>query len=489
MRSHLLWNVSWVLIVFFQFGCMLNASISNLQSVTNESTAPSVSPSPPSPEPTPSVTTTLKLTGNSSAQADASLRVFDETQSTWMLTGSCESDNGMVHISGDIDTPFSVSCLNDSFSTGINYSVTSPYFISGSSVSRKIKISQGSSSDEVLLYKTSSSKPVNYLRNMTDIDNISDPAGIYILANDIDASNGGVNLVNNFFPISTAPDFFHGVIEGDNHSIINLNRTTGFWSSCLFDVVATGAVFKNIKLTNVNLSTDIYGAASTNIGTLFCNGFTSVDPEILIENVYIQGQMASLDPDTRMGGVYAASFGYVRMVNVVTEVNFTGTAKNVGGITAGFYSGIMTNTYSNSQIHVTTTASNGSGGLVGQLGSGSTTASIINSYFIGTIDSSSIIGGLVGYLGANGQSIRKSYSLANITVPATKVGGPILGSAGSYTYTFEENYYSSTQSCTLCTNSLGTAKTDAELKMPVTYSGWDFVNIWKIVEGVSYPGL
>lgn len=129
---------------------------------------------------TPSVNTTLKLTGNSSAQVDVSLRVFDETKSTWMLTGNCESDNGMVQISGDIDMPFSVSCLNDSFSAGINYSVSSPYFISGSSVSRKIKISQSSSSDEVLLYKTSSSKPVNYLRDMTDINNISDPVGIYI---------------------------------------------------------------------------------------------------------------------------------------------------------------------------------------------------------------------------------------------------------------------------------------------------------------------
>lgn len=310
------------------------------------------------------------------------------------------------------------------------------------------------------------------------------------MANDIDASNGGVNLVNNFFPISTAPDIFYGVIEGDNHSLMNLNRTTGFWSSCLFEAVQTGAVFKNIKLTNINLSTDIYSAASTNIGALFCYGVQSVDTEILIENVYTQGQMTSLDTDTKMGGVYSSGFAYVRMVNVVTEVNFTGTARIVGGIAGGFYAGIMTNTYSNSQINVTTTGSyNGSGGLVGQLGSASTTAAIINSYFTGTIDSSSVIGGLAAYLGGNGQSIRKSYSLAYITVPATKVGGPILGSAESYAYTFEENFYSSALSCTLCTNSLGIAKTNPELKMSATYSGWDFINIWKIVEGVSYPTL
>jgi len=35
----------------------------------------------------------------------------------------------------------------------------------------------------------------------------------------------------------------------------------------------------------------------------------------------------------------------------------------------------------------------------------------------------------------------------------------------------------------------GEGKTTEEMMKQTTYSGWDFVNIWEIDEGVSYPTL
>lgn len=494
MRSHLLRNVSWVLIVFFQMGCMFNASISNLQSLTSESSVPSASPSPTSPEPAPSVTTTLKLTGNSSSLADASLRVFDETKPTWTLTGNCESDNGMVQISGDIDTPFSVSCLNDSFSISINYSVTSPYFISGASASRKIKISQGASSEEVILYKTASGNPARFIRTLADFgDMYTYKNGVFIIANDIDASNGGVNLVNNFSPVDyMGMDFFTGTLEGDGHTLSNFNSTSDYWYSCLIVWVAKGAVFKNIKMTNVKLATNVYGAASTRIGPLFCNTYPYAGTgEVLIENVSIQGQIISNDADTVVGGLAADLSAPATVKNVDVDMTFSGQAMIVGGLLGGSSSATISKAHAKATMNMTTGTGFPAGGLVGILGSSSmgTTSQIRDSYFTGSIGSGQIIGGLVGKFDGNGQVIQNSYSDATITVPSGKLGGPIIGSVAGFTYTMSSTFYPSSTICTLCTNTLGSPKPAAEMKLPDMYLGWDFVNIWKVVSGVSYPTL
>lgn len=473
---------------------MFNASISDLQRVSSEVSNPASSPSPSNPETTPSVNTTLKLIGNSSSQADASLRVFDETKPTWMLTGNCESDNGMVQISGDIDTPFSVSCLNDSFSIGINYSIVSPYFISSAAASRKIKVSQGINSDEVVLYKTVSGNPARFIRTIADFGGLyTYKSGVFIITNDIDASNGGVNLVNNFSPVDYfSAESFTGILEGDNHTLSNFDSTSDYWNSCLIVLVAKGAVFKNLKMTNIKLSTPVYGAASTKIGPLFCSSYPYAGTgEILIENVSIQGQIISNDADTIVGGLAADLSAPATVKNVQVDMTFSGQAMIVGGLFAGSASASISRAYVNAVMNINTAAGFPAGGLVGILGSSSmgTTSQIRDSYFTGSIGASQIIGGLVGMLDGGGQTIQNSYANASITVPSGKVGGPIIGSTAGFTYTLSSTYYPASAVCTLCTNSLGSAKPTAELKMPDVYLGWDFVNTWKIVNGVSFPTL
>jgi hypothetical protein len=53
---------------------------------------------------------------------------------------------------------------------------------------------------------------------------------------------------------------------------------------------------------------------------------------------------------------------------------------------------------------------------------------------------------------------------------------------------FQSNYYDSQIQGNF--GNLGaTPKTTAEMKTQSTFVGWDFVNVWKIIEGQTYPEL
>jgi hypothetical protein len=490
-----MWNVTlFFLLSFLQISCTLSANISELSSsVKSGDVLPS--PSAPISEPDSSTTTPviLKLSGNSSSAVDIASRIFDENSGGWLLEGSCESDNGLVLISGDIDTTTSVECINDHFVKTINYSATTPYFNAKVGLSRKIIVSQSTTSEEVILYKSSSTNPPPVIiRTVSDFNLIyANPSGNYILANDIDASNGGVNLVNNFSPIDfSGLDAFVGTFEGDNHTISNLNKTTGTWDACLIAWVGGGAVFRNFKLTNVSFSTGVYGAASTNIAAVACRVVSSFGTsEVLFENIYVQGQIVSNDVDTIVGGVVAQSSIATKIKDIKTDLTISGTGAMAGGIIGGGSQTEVVNTFSKATINMTTKPSFGSGGIFGRMGTGADISKIRNSYFLGNISGAENVGGFVGVIGANSQYIENSYAISNIIVSATKKGGPIIGFENTYTYSIISTYFLDTSSCTLCTNSYGAAKTSTQLKSQATYLSWDFIKTWRISEGLEYPTL
>jgi hypothetical protein len=242
----------------------------------------------------------------------------------------------------------------------------------------------------------------------------ANPSGNYILANDIDASNGGVDLVNNFSPVDySGLDAFVGTFEGDNHTISNLNRTTGTWDSCLVAWVGGGAVFRNLKLTNVNLSTEIYGAASTNIASVACRVVIGYGAsEVLFENIYVQGQIVSNDIDTIVGGVVAQSGIATKIKNVITDLTISGTGSMVGGIIGGGSLTEVIKSFSKATINMTTKPNNGSGGIFGRMGTDTNISKISNSYFVGDISGSESAGGLAGRIAGNSQIIENSYAIA-----------------------------------------------------------------------------
>ncbi len=194
----------------------------------------------------------------------------------------------------------------------------------------------------------------------------------------------------------------------------------------------------------------------------------------------------------------------------------------VGGLVGATFFPEITSSYNSGKItvksHVDGPGDNSfAGGLIGSVWSHNSTTYpfqtgviIANSYNVGVIESysgtllNSYSGGLIGkastLYGANPLliTVTSSYSYTDM-IAVTESGSipvttPILGLKEektsppiAVTITPTDNFYYST---TPLTNSdHATVKTDVEFQNKTTFSSWDFVNTWEIVEGAKYPTL
>jgi len=265
----------------------------------------------------------------------------------------------------------------------------------------------------------------------------------YVLMNDIDCSdtvkwNSGAGFV----PIGT-PAFtgFTGTFDGQNHKITGLfiNRPLTDYVG-LFGYTGIGAIIINVSLVNVNITGNSY------VGGLV--GWNSV----VITNSYSTGSVT---------GVY-----------------------QVGGLT-GNNPGVITNSYSTGSV----SGSSYLGGLTG-----CNSGAITNSYATGSVNGVAEVGGLVGvnYGGyiLDG-AITNSYATGRVTCSYAYAGGLVAvntaywwlnPSPGALTTSYWD-----IETSGMSGSSGGTGKTTAEMMQQSTYETWDFVNIWAIKEGVSYP--
>ena len=120
------------------------------------------------------------------------------------------------------------------------------------------------------------------------------------------------------------------------------------------------------------------------------------------------------------------------------------------------------------------------GGLVGF-----SWGTINNCYSTGSVSGTSAVGGLVGvnFLAA---TIIDCYATGSVT-GNQNVGGLVgVNLEGEITTSFWD-----TETSGQNTSAGGTSKTTAEMQMQVTFmdAGWDFENIWWILEGAGYPRL
>ena len=173
------------------------------------------------------------------------------------------------------------------------------------------------------------------------------------------------------------------------------------------------------------------------------------------------------------------------------QVPYPGVVKNVGlvdvnmkgryyvGAIAGINSGLITYSYA------TGTVTGGIDHVGGLVGSNSWAGSITNSYSAVDVKGRNYIGGLIG---TNDGVTANSYAKGNVTGDP---GSPDVGGLVASTYPGDivTNSYWDTQTSGQSTSSGGTGKTTAEMMQQATYETWDFVDIWAINEGVSYPCL
>lgn len=186
-----------------------------------------------------------------------------------------------------------------------------------------------------------------------------------------------------------------------------------------------------------------------------------------------------------VGGLAGQNWGRVENSYATGAVSVT-SGSWVGGL-VGFNSdgdGII-GSFSTSDVTVS------SGGPVGGL-AGANIGWISNSYSTGNVTGSDVVGGLVGIHGGFG-TITNSYSTGRVTA---QVGAPSVGGLVGYDEanqvglvgTISSSYWN-TETSGQATSAGGTGLTTAQMQHQSNFTGWDFTNTWRIVEGSSYPLL
>jgi hypothetical protein len=279
------------------------------------------------------------------------------------------------------------------------------------------------------------------IENVFQLQNmIIDTGAYYILMNDIDASSTkNWNNGEGFEPIGSYSSGFSGSLDGDGYKItdlyINLPSTYGVG---LFGGLASPGEVKNVGLKNMSYS-----------GYGYVGGLVGYNNDGSITTSYAEGKVKG----------YYSTGGLV--------------GYNVGTITCSY---TVTNVSGNYYT----------GGLAGSNFRGT----IENSYAMGSVHGNLYQGGLVGY-NFYLSTITKCFSNSSVT------GGSSLGGFIGYNYysaTVTDSYWDTESSGTTKGVGLGsstgiTGKTTAEMKQEATFINWDFVDIWGIIEGETYPYL
>jgi hypothetical protein len=267
----------------------------------------------------------------------------------------------------------------------------------------------------------------------------------YVLGNDIDASaTASWNSGAGFVPVGNATNPFTGKFDGRMFTITGLyiNRPTTDLVG-LFGSITEGAVVQSVGLAEVDItgrinSGPLVGASN---GSTVCYCWSSGN---------IRG---SHNYQMRLGGLIGISSGansYVYECFSSVNVTATGGAHQVGGL-AGY---------------------NGHGSIMSDC------------YATGDVSGYLKVGGLVGdnpY--PEGGYITRCYSTGRVSGN----GGGLVGYnfLGGVTY----DSYWDRETSGKTTSRGGSPRSSEQMMQQATFVNWDFVDVWDIVEGETYPFL
>ncbi len=281
---------------------------------------------------------------------------------------------------------------------------------------------------------------VQQLQEMQD-----DLDAYYVLGNDIDASDTvNWNLGEGFIPVGTwtgdSKDAFSGTLDGMGNSIQSLHISridSGYQGlfGCLW-----GATVQDVHLRNAEIMADFQS------GTLA--GKARSDSIITKCSATGTVTLKAGTADSKSGGLIGFTVVGTHVDQCSSGVNVNaGNRKQVGGL-IGYHEG---------RTHYTL---------------------LSNSYSTGTVTGGGAKqGNLVG--DADGSYVDRCYSCGN--------GKALIG------YNWENpvitNSYWDKEKGASSSPYGGTGKTTSEMMQQATFVGWDFVDIWGIVENGTYPFL
>jgi hypothetical protein len=337
-----------------------------------------------------------------------------------------------------------------------------------------------------------------------------DLTGDYYLANDIDATatfawNGGAG----FLPIGSQLTPFTGRLDGGGHAITGLfvHPVTG--NAGLFGFVGPGC-----RLTSINLNLpDISGPAVA--GALVAQ--STAQGDVLIEDCHtmngtvvgdaaaggllghVQGvsfRAFDCSSTTRVSAFGAASVDLGGLVGINAGGRFedchaTGNVSGSTARTGGFVArntGEIRRCYASGSVFGALAV----GGFVGENTSGDITSAeqgrIYDAYAIGPVSGADRVGGFAGaHFGAPvlGSVMERCYSKGNVT-GSTNTGGLIGFVAPPHSVV---SSYWDKQTSGQANSADGLGRTTLQMMQQASYVNWDFLNVWHIQEGVTYPFL
>ncbi|MHC4477404.1 MAG: LamG domain-containing protein [Planctomycetota bacterium] len=270
-----------------------------------------------------------------------------------------------------------------------------------------------------------------------------DLGAYYVLGNDIDASaTAGWNDGDGFVPVGTGADPFTGNFDGRGHSISNLHvdRVNSDVQG-LFGL-ASGATLVNARLIDASVRGNYYCGCLAGVV-----GYGSV----------VVGCSATGTVTLRPGSGDSKSGG---LMGGATSASFVDQCS----------SGVDVNADRRKQV----------GSLIGYLrGRDASPKSLLtNSYSYGTVTGSgSKQGNLVG--DADGSRVDRCYSCG--------YGKALIGN--NYASPVITNCYWDKDKGASSSGTGGSPRTTDQMMQQATFVGWDFVDIWDIVENETYPFL
>lgn len=311
--------------------------------------------------------------------------------------------------------------------------------------------------------------PYTIIRDINALQAMSNnPAGHYSLGSDIDASSTlGWNAGAGFAPMLQ----FSGVFDGLGHRIneLRINRPSAVQQIGLFGGSSNSSIIRNVGVVGGAISGSVFvgGLVGYHLGTL-SNSYSSGS---------VSGNGSVNTIEGYVGGLVGISGGTLSNSYYSGAVSGS-SSNNVGGLVGGMSNGSISNSYSSGTVSGNVSV----GGLVGDIGNFS---SVSNSYSSATVNGYNYVGGLVGANYNTGSVISNSYSSGRVS-GAFNMGG--LVGANNVNTGVSSSYWD-TETSSQASSAGGTGLTTAQMKRMASFSGWDFTNIWNIVEGVSPPTL
>lgn len=298
-----------------------------------------------------------------------------------------------------------------------------------------------------------------------------------------------------WMPIGTGGTPFAGNYNGNGYVIngLKINKPTVSGIGLFGEI--NGATLSNIALQGINVTEDgnvagLAGFASAISTISNCSSTGSVKGNTvtggLVGNLIDSDISDSYSSCIVIGG--SDSGGLAGRSNSGTIIrsyatgNVTNTGDTTGGLVGGFdgAAGEISQSFAKGNV----TGVNKTGGLAGDVFN----RPINNCYATGEVTALGLgTGGLIGYLGNNAAaSINNSYSTGKVT-GAAPIGG-LLGQLDGTSIVAQSIWDEITSTQNMSPGGSGevtsTMKTQTHFESTL---GWDFVSIWTIQAGVSYP--